>query len=230
VTSGWIKKQAPASLKNAAKAVLRDYRLWRAVREIARVPLGQIPTREMLSALAVGWGNPEYAAKVDYLHEVATRATTTSGPILECGSGLTTIMMGLLAGRRGVEIWSLEHSAEWHARITNALGRHRIPGVQMCYAPLREFNGFSWYDPPLATMPRDFSLVICDGPPGDTPGGRYGLLPLLRDYLSPGALILLDDAHRPSEQEVMSRWNAESKTIAQLPGGCAGTFAVIEVY
>ena len=183
----------------------------------------------MLSALSVAWGNPEYAAKLDYLEEVATRAATTTGPILECGSGLTTILIGLLAGRRGVEVWSLEHWPDWHTRVTNVLKRNRIPNVEVCFAPIREFDGFSWYDPPLAKMPRRFSLVICDGPPASMPGGRYGLFPLLRDRFSTGTLILLDDAHRPSEQEVLDRWSAEGNPGVRLQSGAVDTVAVLEI-
>ena len=58
-------------------------------------------------------------------------------------------------------------------------------------------------------MPDDFSMVICDGPPGDTRGGRYGLLPIMKEKLSSKCIILLDDADRVSEQEVAARWSKE---------------------
>ena len=228
-STSWIRRKAPVRLKKATKQAVRRYRLWRAAREIARLPLDQTPSREMLSALMAAWGNPEYAAKLDYLEEVAARAVTTAGPILECGSGITTIVMGLMAGRRGVAVWSLEHWPDWHTRVTDALKHNRIQGVEVCFAPIRKFDGFSWYDPPLAKLPRRFSLIICDGPPGDAPGGRYGLFPVLRERLLAGTLILLDDAHRPSEQEVVGRWSAEGNPSVTVKSGSAETFAVLEI-
>jgi hypothetical protein len=36
--------------------------------------------------------------RYDYLEEVIDRAARTSGPILECGSGLTSLLLGLYAG------------------------------------------------------------------------------------------------------------------------------------
>lgn len=58
-------------------------------------------------------------------------------------------------------------------------------------------------------LPARFSLVLCDGPPGNTPGGRYGLLPVLGHRLSPSVVILLDDAGRPDERAIADRWTAE---------------------
>ena len=61
-----------------------------------------------------------------------------------------------------------------------------------------------WYK-----MPRDFALVVADGPPGDVKGGRFGLLPLLREHFAPGAVVLLDDAERPKERDVLAKWASE---------------------
>jgi hypothetical protein len=76
-------------------------------------------------------------------------------------------------------------------------------------APLKSYAGYSWYDPPLSRWSRNFSLVVCDGPPADTPGGRYGLAPIMREHLAPGCVILLDDAEREPEREIAQRWSAE---------------------
>lgn len=179
----------------------------------------------MLNELSLGWGNEGFAAQTDYLEEVSRQATCATGPVLECGSGLTTIMLGLLAGRRGIRIWSLEHFPEWQARVTNVLERFEIPNVQICAAPLRSYGEFSWYEPPLAEMPKEFQLVICDGPPGSTAGGRYGLLPVMGDHLPAGATILLDDATRPGEVECLRRWTKETNFTVSSPQ--ENKFAVI---
>ena len=60
-----------------------------------------------------------------------------------------------------------------------------------------------------ANFLRRISLVICDGPPSSTRGGRFGLVPVLRENLAPGFRILLDDARRPGEREVLRRWASE---------------------
>ena len=47
-------------------------------------------------------------------------------------------------------------------------------------------GSFVWYDVPKDVWPAEFRLVVCDGPPGDMKGGRYGLLPLVGARLPPG--------------------------------------------
>ncbi|HET6973728.1 MAG TPA: hypothetical protein VFH96_06855, partial [Pyrinomonadaceae bacterium] len=143
-----------------------------------------------------------------------------------CGSGVTTILMGILCGKRNVDVWSLEHYDEWRQRVSGVLADNDIAGATVCSAPLVEYGEFVWYDPPLAQMPEAFSLVICDGPPGSTKGGRYGLLPVLGDRLQE-ATILLDDAERPGEAELIERWENEAHFETEVRGGKERGFAVM---
>jgi hypothetical protein len=222
---GQLKRLVPASLKRAAKEALLDRTFRNAIRRVAELPLGVVPDRELLNHLMAGWGNEGFAAQTDYLEEVCSQAARTSGPVLECGSGLTSVMLGLLAGRRGVQTWSLEHVAGWRSRVTNVLERFEIPNVQICGAPLRSFGEFEWYDALLAEVPKEFQLVICDGPPGSTAGGRYGLMPVMGDRLPAGSVILLDDAKRPGELEVLQRWASETRLRVSSPD--ENSFAVL---
>jgi hypothetical protein len=227
INLGKLKRLVPAPLKHAAKGALLDRTFRNALRRVVNLPLGVVPPRELLNDLLVGWGNEGFAAQTDYLEEVSRQAAKANGPILECGSGLTTIMLGLLAGRRGIQTWSLEHVADWQTRVTSVLERFEIPNVQICSAPLCSFREFEWYDAPLALMPKEFQLVICDGPPGSTKGGRYGLLPVMGERLPAGSVILLDDATRPGEVEVLRRWTNEEKLKVSQPVATDGSFAVI---
>jgi hypothetical protein len=181
----------------------------------------------MLSDLLTGWSNEGYAANLEYFEEVAKTSLASEGSVLECGSGATTILLGLLCGRRGIEVWSLEHSAEWQKRVSDVLTRHHISGVRVCFSPLVEYGKFDWYNAPLAEMPDEFSLVVCDGPPGMTKGGRYGLLPLVGDRLPAGSTILLDDACRPGEAELIRRWESEAAFKTKLVERQARGFAIM---
>lgn len=189
--------------------------------------MGELPSREILVELATVWGNEGFAARLDYLSEVAQRANETQGPILECGSGLTTILVGLIAGRRGIETWSLEHSREWQEKLIDTLRHNGIDHVSVCLAELRDYGEFSWYDPPLESMPDKFSLIVCDGPPGNSKGGRFGLLPIFRERLTSNTTILLDDADRSGEREVLARWQEESNCSVELREAPNGSFAIV---
>src|SRR5690242_689279 len=149
-----------------------------ALRHLEGLRSEQLPTREHLARLRHAWGNLGWSAEVEFLEELARRVMTTRGPILECGSGVTTLLLSSLAAERGVEVWVLEHQGDWGARVARALGPTRVATLHMCTPPLRRFGEFDWYDAPLSRMPT-FRLVVCDGPPETTRGGRYGVVPML---------------------------------------------------
>lgn len=205
-----VKNWLPKWFKRPVRKMLLRRQLSRAVKAIGKLPEGQIPNRHQLLQLISGWSNEGYAANLGYLEAVAKSSVMTQGPILECGSGATTILLGILCARRNIEVWSLENSLEWKDRVTKALEHNRISGVRVCASPLVEYGEFVWYDPPLAQMPKEFSLVVCDGPPGTTRGGRYGLIPVMGSRLPPGSTILLDDAGRPGELELIKEWENEA--------------------
>jgi hypothetical protein len=222
-----VKRLIPPQIKRPARSLVLAYTFRQAMRELASLPIGEMPKRELLVKLREGWDNLGWDAKLGYLEEILGRVLVTEGPILECGSGMTTLLMGQLAGRRGVETWSLEHHEGWHRRVSKTIKAHRIPGVHHVYAPLRDYGEFNWYDPPLVDMPREFSLVVCDGPPDLEHGGRYGLLPILGDRIKSGAVILFDDAREPGQPEVLQRWTAERGVSVELRESEEVSFAVV---
>jgi predicted O-methyltransferase YrrM len=222
-----IKRLIPRQLKRPARAVVLSYTFRHAMRELARLRPGELPSRELLKKLRLGWDNQGWDAKFGYMEEIMRRVVATKGPILECGSGLSTFVMGHLAGSPGNKIWTLEHNADWHRRVSATLKRYRIQGVNLSCAPLREYAEFNWYDPPLAEMPDKFSLVICDGPPDLAHGGRYGLLPIFGNRLESGAVILFDDAREPGQPEVLRRWADEFGVNVELRETDEVSFAIV---
>src|SRR5262252_6242599 len=154
--------------------------------QLALAPDGRL-LRELISA----WGNSGWIAEGGYLRACLTNALASRGPTLECGCGLSTLLLGVVAQRQGYEHWALEHLPEWGTKVGDCVARYGLREVRLHTAPLRRYDEFTWYDPPLARLPRAFALVVCDGPPGDTAGGRYGLLPVMRGRFAPGCVILL---------------------------------------
>jgi predicted O-methyltransferase YrrM len=130
----------------------------------------------------------------------------TCGDVLECGSGVTSLTMGILADQQGRRITSLEHNGEWQEHVQQVLWRCGVQSVSVLHAPLKAYDAFDWYDVECCRDAGPFSLVVCDGPPSRTRGGRYGLLPLMRGRLHPDCIILLDDASRNGEQGVIRLW------------------------
>ena len=107
-----------------------------AVRRLQRLPAGQSPGWLDVVLLALAWGNLGYAAGFAYLRHVGRKVAASQGPILECGSGATTLLIAALTAPRGIDFVVLEHNREWFehlARVLRALG---LGHVKLRHAPL----------------------------------------------------------------------------------------------
>lgn len=206
---------------------LRDRRRTRAIaRSFRRLRGARGGSPEAWQDLSASFGNPDYAARPVYLAAVAEAAAAARVAILECGSGLTTLVLGAYARETGSTVISLEHDPRCAEAVRADAASLRIE-VDVRIARLRDYGSFDWYDIAPGDLPM-FSLVVCDGPPGDTRGGRYGLLPVLRQRLDAPCTILLDDATRGGETEVLARWRSEFSVAIEVRGG-TDPFAVVSL-
>lgn len=214
-----VKSLLPLRVGRFIRRAHRDFIFHRAMRRFLIAPevLTQ-PENPVVIDLIYGWGNDQWSASHEYLAACTEHALTSNGPILECGSGLSTILVGAIAKRGGLSHWALEHILEQASKVQRNLDRYEIDTVVLCAKALKAHDDFTWYDPPLESMPDSFALVVCDGPPGDTEGGRYGLVPIMRERLKPGCVILLDDAHREDELAIAKRWEAELGASFEILG------------
>lgn len=174
-----------------------------------------------------GWGSG-WAASADFLRAAPTYANATRGHILECGSGLSTILLGCVLQPTQRRMISLEHDSAYAARVQRLLNRYGLCCVKLCVTPLRRYEGYDWYAIPIDVPHSSFDLVICDGPPGDTLGGRYGLIPQMKQHLNSPSVILLDDAARKSERDTLLRWQSELACSISVVS-CGRPYAVIEL-
>lgn len=211
------------AVRTVARNVADLARFTLAVQYFRALPDHRWPTA--LPHLRAAWGNPGFAADLPYLGAVLDYATHARGPVLECGSGLTTLLLALRLGDQVA--WSLEHLEKWRRHIRARLWLAGT-GAHVLLAPLKSYGSFVWYEVPAA-LPREFRLVVCDGPPGTTAGGRYGLLPLLGDRLPKGTVILLDDAHRVDEQAALTRWEKEAGWRYTIKDGGTTAYAIVTV-
>ena len=139
--------------------------------------------------------------------------------VVELGSGISTVVLARLARELSGTLISVEHLPEWAGWVRRALQRDGLGTVAtVLEAPLRPhplaLGGAPWYaEDALSALPDEgIELLLVDGPPGYGAGmarSRYPALPLLADRLAPGALVVLDDAGREGEAEILDRWEAE---------------------
>ncbi len=151
-----------------------------------------------------------------FLYEVVRQGEFQT--IVECGCGISTVIIGLALGNRSDRFLSLEHEACWLQATRDALVRAGLSGrVELHHAPLKPvgFGGQVWQaHDDAALLSNEAGLLLVDAPPGGV--GRMGVLPRLASHLQPGALVLLDDASRPAESACVSAWVREG--LASLGG------------
>ena len=197
-----MKDLIPATIRSRLRRQRRNYRFARAMKSFVKSP-----DPKWIPDLIDGWNNRRWSALDEYLSACIIEAQSAKGDILECGSGLSTLLIGAIAQRTGKTVWTLEHNDLWASRLREHLDRYHIKSVTLSCAPLLDYGDYQWYAPP-PNMPERFALAICDGPPGTTKGGRYGLTPIMGERLA-GCIILLDDAEREEEQVIAKRWSSE---------------------
>ena len=207
----------------------RRHTIDRTILEFQRDPWSALNANTgILEALVNGWGNSSRSASAKYLASTIEEFSKTEGPVLECGSGLTTIILGVLAQQADREIWTLEHNEEWGINVSRYLQKLGISSVHLSVDPLKNYGDYTWYEPPLSEIPSNFGLVICHGPPGDCRGGRIEKLPVMREYLSSSCTILLDDLVGDQEVEFANDWSTSLNGSVEFTG-TEKSFAAIRV-
>lgn len=150
-----------------------------------------------IGLLRTGWWNPDWDS--DEL-ALAVRAEMKPGMhVLECGSGLTTIMLAMALRDLRVSGVSLEENFKYARLLKSVL---LWEGLDWTVIESPVVGG--WYS---VTRFGPFDLVICDGPAGDN---RIGLMKHMREYMA-NALILFDDAER--DDHVLCAWEADGAKV-----------------
>jgi len=211
---------ARSELRKHLGKLRRRLTFWRAMHQFKRGLSSE--TRHfdsrVLGDLVFGWGNP-WSAQLEFLIASLEHVRDAKGPVLECGSGLSTLLIGVVAQARGVKVVSLENDPPYAARVRDFLEKYDIRSVELRVAPLKSYGDFDWYEmPDLDTLREKYALVICDGPPGKTRGGRYGLVPVMLEKITADCTILLDDGARPEEQAIAARWKTMLSASEEIVG------------
>lgn len=135
---------------------------------------------------------------------------------LSLGSGISDLIIAYCIEKTGSgRLVSLDHDDKF-ARETQAnLEKHQLSKYgQVFYAPLKKHQikneDWLWYDIDGLIIEDGIDLLIIDGPLGKTQAlARYPALPLLNKKLSNNVTIILDDANRTDEKEIIDRWIEE---------------------
>lgn len=131
--------------------------------------------------------------------------------IVELGAGATSLVAAraLQMCGHGGQLISYDQHAEFVVAVRDWLADHGLP-ADVRHAPLVAHGGRwdgLWYD--LHNLPETIDMLLVDGPP-------WALGPTIREgaarlfsRISPGGVVILDDAARPGERLVARRWRQD---------------------
>jgi len=143
---------------------LRNRRIQRLVAALQGAPRSRQAIMPVVAKLREAWGNTGWSADLGYLGEIVEQSLGSRGPFLECGAGLSTVVLGALGDRDGTSVWTLEQDADWVQAMGDRLAALGLRNVELVHAPLSVVDGAAWYTFDDARMPRAFPAVFCDGP------------------------------------------------------------------
>ena len=226
---GLLKKLIPPSGRTAIRSKLTDWNLRRALQPL--IATGSF-TPAQLVEFRSAWSNEGFSADVRYRAETIRLIEKHGGPVLECGTGATTLIAGILGQRYGFDTYCLEQDLTWSLAAQHALAYHRIGRVHILDTPLRSYGPYAWYATEGLNLPKHFGVILCDGPFIDRSRGdaifkswRYGVLPFLRRTDSTFDALLLDDVNDKRAPNVLQRWiadwNIRHDVISSEDGECA---------
>ncbi len=158
-----------------------------------------------------------WAAATDLLGEVL-RAVATQRPrlVVELGSGVSTLVIAAALRANGAgRLISIDAEQDYAAETREQLQQQALGDwaeIRVATLQPMEFEGTTraWYDSAVLAELAGVDLLLIDGPPTLLrPDIRYPSLPFFWKRLSPGAIVLLDDAARPAERAIAKLWQSK---------------------
>lgn len=153
--------------------------------------------------------------------------------VLECGSGISTIMIARYLRQRQGKLVSLEHDPRWAQAVIKELETEGLNDLaSVVEAPLETHpearDSSLWYSPSAVASAvaslGEIDMLLVDGPPafqGDA-WARYPAYLALKAHLSHDATVVLDDIERPAERKILRNWEQLGPINFELyfePGG-----------
>jgi predicted O-methyltransferase YrrM len=154
------------------------------------------------------FGN-KWAASSDVLHLAAGLARSSELPVLEIGSGLSTIVMAAASAQK---VWCIEHEPEYATKIEAMTVVAGVGNVVLVQCGLKD----GWYDLDVE-VPAEFGLAFVDGPP-------RAIANRMRFFEVFGArckVVLCDDADDSKYSAQLKAWAASQGRDIQFDGRAA---------
>lgn len=204
-----IRILIPTNIRKTLLKYHQNYVFKKAIHEFRNSPDPTKISDDLIARLIYGWGNQGYSAMNGLVKEIIAQASENQGPVLECGTGLSTVLLGIIGDIKGQPVVSLEDHAEWARFIRDRVTALGIQSVEIVECPLEQYENYYWYKVPDTVRKYRYSLVISDGPADKSQLARYGLMPQMQSSLSDKCTILFDDYDYAPYRVSVDQWMAE---------------------
>ncbi len=173
------------------------------------------------------FGN-KWAASSDVLQLASGLARSAELPILEIGTGLSTVVMAAASSQR---VWAIEHEPKYAEALESMVALGGVNNVTLVTAELKNtprptssgpqvyLHQDRWYDlaDDMAALPQEFGLAFVDGPPR-IGSDRMRFFDVFGDRCK---VILCDDADDSAYGPKLRAWAASRGREIQTDGRAA---------
>jgi hypothetical protein len=161
-----------------------------------------------IAELYAFWGDPLSPSDESFIRSCMAEAGNVTGPIVQCGASLLTIVLGALCTRAeepSRQIWCLEHDRHWANVIRSWLTEYRVSAAHVIHSPARVFDDYVWYGVDTGRLGKQYQLVICDGARA-TPQGVIGAIHRLESRLDDQYTILGRNVKETPVLRLLNEW------------------------
>lgn len=147
--------------------------------------------------------------------------------IVELGSGTSTLIIAKTLEKLGYKytITSFDSDKSYLEDTKNLLRAEDVfdeNKIRLVLAPIIDLslngNSYKWYDFEYFNFDFDkIDLLFVDGPVGGLcKNSRYPAIHFMKDYLLRGSTVILHDAKREDEKEIVELWKKENPQIKRV--------------
>jgi hypothetical protein len=171
-----------------------------------------LPIRRVFEDITNHSHNPSYALPGAGLEACYHAAREAKGAILEVGSGLSTLVMGLAVDGTDTLIHTLENDLKHFHKTSAMLSRYGIRNVVLHYAPLMPYDGFDWYGVDMDSLPGAFDVAVIDGPARKL-AKRDGLFKVMPERIKSARVWIVDDMADPRQAAMLQEYGPDRSVV-----------------
>lgn len=166
-------------------------------------------TERLAAQLFAHWGDPLQPADERFLRSVLAEARAADGAILQCGSTLSTLILGSICDhdeQPKKQLWCLEADPHWANMMRSWLTEYQINSAHVIHSPARLFKNYVWYSLDPERLAAAYHLVICDGNRAST-RGAVATVHRIADRLAQRFVILIRNVSSSADLQALVDWS-----------------------